>query len=743
MEEVDGKVARQENTRISLVPSLDQKKASSLRPKLIWVAFMSLCACSIVFIIPNATTKRTQNGIKASIAAEEHSNLPSQMVLGGGGAKQRRYSKTESTFVDRIVAANANISHNNAKMSKGQLRPPHSNPNNNQKTLSLLYPAGLMGGFRNQAMRFIGLLKHAMDNDYDNILLSTTVWASRYRELDHINNTGAPRKFWPIPFDELFDVDHWNTFFQPSKFKNKQNHNFSFPILTYQLEEDITKKVQCWQPSSQSKKPSINALVENDKTKSDLPLLTRRMLFGSEGENDDETLAKEFLETGGHARTNFWLDPVEDETVEFLTGDKMRKKQHRVDVSSNVQNCTHPHVFGGKTALLWNSYLHIAKTNKRGKVPDAPQYQKLIETVDEALVPAKPWRILADRCVEHHLGLGFDEFRDEEEDPHAVGHDHGYIALHARVEPEMLSHKCGKHMIRNLTTILDLVELLSTDYNSPKGLSSEERDYGINSLNYASPISKALRQQVHDPQQRHRRLKGIFVAVARDELADEISFPKFHNITRHNLGVLNKRSVSYDGQGKQMYSESLQKRDKNKQQGDEEKGEQKVEEAITITSENKRRRLSKAENDESPSRQLPLFECGEGWVKHAFYESEERQQKLLTPTSQKDKQYTNNGLYGLYNKYGPRTFKDDSKPNFPLLPLPQDYFGDLLPSMLNFWLAVRADVFVGVKNSSWSTDVWTTRYHMGKGDRNFEYTQGLGIIAIGNGGLPPPHKNCK
>ena len=718
---------------------------------------MSLCMWSIVFIIPKSISNSTHNGIVAAIIAEENSILPTQIVLGGGA---RQYVKNETTsttgtrttksathdattaFVDQIAAANnANSSHDNNKVSKKEQPRPNPDRFNNRKTLSLLYPAGLMGGFRNQAMRFIGLLKHAMDNDYDNILLPTTIWSSRYRE---------SRKFWPVPFDELFDVDHWNTFFQPAKFKNPQNQHFSFPILSYQPEEEIPNKVLCWQSkSSRSQQPSIKALANHNKTKSDLPLLTRRILFGPEGENDETAKTKEFLETKSDSRrTNFWLDPVKYETIEFLTGDKMRKTQHRVDASEKVRNCTHPHVFGGKTAVLWNSYLQIAKTNQHGKVPNMPQYQKLIETVDEALVPAKPWRILADRCVEHHLGLGWDDFRQEEEDPHAIGHDHGYIALHARVEPEMLSHKCGKDMNRNLATILDLVELLSKDYNSPSGLSPKEKEYGKNALHYTSPISDTLRQQVHDPEQRHRRLKGIFVAVARDELQDEISFPKFHDITRKNLAVLNQRSVSFDDGGNQMYSKSLQTREaqqKQQQQGKEEK--QKVMKAATIKSEDKRRRLQ-AENDASPPfTQLPLFECGEGWVKHAFYESEERQQKLLTPTSQKHKQYPNNGLYGLYNKYGPQhTSKDDnpnSKPTFPLLPLPQNYFGDLLPSLLNFWLAVRADVFVGVRKSSWSTDVWTTRYHMGKGDRNFEYTQDRGIMPIGNDGLPPPHKQCK
>ena len=74
--------------------------------------------------------------------------------------------------------------------------------------------------------------------------------------------------------------------------------------------------------------------------------------------------------------------------------------------------------------------------------------------------------------------------------------------------------------------------------------------------------------------------------------------------------------------------------------------------------------------------------------------------------------------------------------------LEKDHFGSLVPSMLNFYIATHATVFVGVAGSSWSNDVWTTRYHQGKGDANFQYTPS-GIIPVPNGGLPDAHKNCK
>ena len=70
-----------------------------------------------------------------------------------------------------------------------------------------------------------------------------------------------------------------------------------------------------------------------------------------------------------------------------------------------------------------------------------------------------------------------------------------------------------------------------------------------------------------------------------------------------------------------------------------------------------------------------------------------------------------------------------------------NYYGTLIPMVMNFYIATEAEVFIGTKGSSWSTDVWTTRYYQGKGDRNFKYTK-EGIVPIPNNGLPVPHANC-
>jgi hypothetical protein len=70
-------------------------------------------------------------------------------------------------------------------------------------------------------------------------------------------------------------------------------------------------------------------------------------------------------------------------------------------------------------------------------------------------------------------------------------------------------------------------------------------------------------------------------------------------------------------------------------------------------------------------------------------------------------------------------------------------YGSLLESVLNFYIAVQSDVFVGVGNSSYSADVFTTRYYQGKGDTNYRYSKTEGLVLVENGGLPEPHVNCR
>lgn len=60
---------------------------------------------------------------------------------------------------------------------------------------------------------------------------------------------------------------------------------------------------------------------------------------------------------------------------------------------------------------------------------------------------------------------------------------------------------------------------------------------------------------------------------------------------------------------------------------------------------------------------------------------------------------------------------------------------DLVASIVNFFTIIEADRFVGVKGSSFSTDLFSVRYYMGKGGNYILSAEGVEEMV----GPPPPH----
>jgi hypothetical protein len=223
-----------------------------------------------------------------------------------------------------------------------------------------------------------------------------------------------------------------------------------------------------------------------------------------------------------------------------------------------------------------------------------------------------------------HESQGFNWFcskattEDNAETPTAKP-SYKYLALHARIELEMMAHACGKDMEWNLTKIVQQVQEL------------------------AASAATSTRSDDNNGNTRSQKVQGLFVAVSRSGMQEG--------------GGLYRRFQAYA-------DDNLQTLD----------------------------RLVRGVTTNSP---LPVFECGENMLQEYY----------------------------------------QAHPDIP------DH-GSLLQSVINFDIAVNADIFVGVRKSSYSTDVWTTRYHQGKGDTNYEYTKS-GTRQIENGGLPVPHINCK
>ncbi|KAG7351757.1 hypothetical protein IV203_007805 [Nitzschia inconspicua] len=525
---------------------------------------------------------------------------------------------------------------------KHQKQQSHSQ---NITTLALLYPTGLIGGYRNQAMRFEAFVKHAMDQNITQILLPSLLWSTRY-------NNQRNNFFWPVPFQDLFDVEHWNSFSfstQPAipNISNNTPSTIKLPLLV-----DSIQNADCWRHDPISK-------TESERI--------RQTLFG----NDYSTAVNRTAQTSPiiPIRNGDWfipkltehvvmtsatrLTPTANATVNYLAGNSgtaIRKHNFK----DAVQHCQHPRVYGGGThaGVLWNQYLSMSHLQPGNDVhnakPNTVRTANMIATIHRALIPALQWRTLASRCVQHHLNDSVNNQRKGAKDTL------GYVVLHARVETEMMVNKCGQDMEKNLTTLFDRVDVFIDRYN----------------------------EQQLPP---NRQLHGTMVAVGREGMQQQSS--KVADLVAHNWKTLNERSISYIN-GK--YTLVVQQSTETNVNG------------TLLTAHQLRPRQKQDLARRQFAYHLPMFECGEGWVDQAFYND-------------------------------PSVNEDN---------LPHNYYGDILPSLINFWLAVEADVFIGVMKSSWSTDVWTARYYQGKGRNNFQYTSDNGIIPVSHGGLPPSHTNC-
>ena len=236
--------------------------------------------------------------------------------------------------------------------------------------------------------------------------------------------------------------------------------------------------------------------------------------------------------------------------------------------------------------ILWYDYIAY-----KGNIPF-----NATSLVMQALRPKQKWRDVASQCVRKHASSS------------------NYVALHARVELDMMRHNCGQTMEKNFTKILDMVSKLTQDLSVP--------------------------------------VQGIFVAVSRNGMENQETqskYEEYKEFLTENINTMNRivgKDATHQGEGLR-------------------------------------------------NGQVSVFECG----KHAVEQ---------------------------YYKTHP------GEPNC----------GSLLHGMVNFYIATEATAFVGVRGSSYSNDIWTTRYHQGKGNTNYEYTP-HGIVRIGNGGLPPSHTTCK
>jgi hypothetical protein len=429
-----------------------------------------------------------------------------------------------------------------------------------------------MGGYRNQVIRFVSLCVHAVEHNMTALFLPSLLWSTQLVTGQQDSKKLGP--WQPIPMEWIFDVEHWNAY-------SKTHPDSRLPSLVRDLPDS-----DCW---LQTTKTNANATIDS----SDQSMTPLRQAVWNQGT----------------------LRAIANLTKQLVAGQLPSFNLRKQDFYPAVQHCQNPVVYGGGRSFgrLWNDYMR--HRNKKGG-HDIP-YQQDIHVL-QALRPAPVWRRAAQHCVQQHINIvptATTATRQQQQLPLR------YLALHARIELDMMAHTCGRNMEWNLTKIVGQIQDFDVD--------------------------------------------GIFVAVSREGMqgsGNDKLYIKFQSHADDNQQTMD-RLVRYGlDRGKKVPSSTT--------------------------------RIANEIAESTPTR-IPFFECGEGLLQEY---------------------YTSHA----------------SVPDH----------GSLLHSAVNFDIACNAEIFVGTKGSSYSTDVWTTRYHQGKGASNYEYTQD-GIQKIENEGLPAPHINCK
>jgi hypothetical protein len=456
-------------------------------------------------------------------------------------------------------------------------------------TLALLYPPGLIGGYRNQVMRFIAFCVYAKQHGHGQILLPSLFWTTELNDERVMNATNKDDSRWfPVPFSWIFDVEHWNTFHQ------------HLPKLV----DHMPHNSDCWMEATEL--PGYQQLLDGQKTNSHQSgqhSVNNNMHYYQYSTNDDPSSKPLVINHFQRiALLQGTLRPVSNISIPKIIQQTIFNAR-KEDYLPLVQHCTNPYVYGGgtKSGRLWNDFLHFrhnASEQRQGQSGSVVPYQTDV-WIYRALRPASRWRDLAETCTRSATPNG------------------RYIALHARVELEMMNHPCGTNMEKNLTKIVEQV-------------------YDLHDIIMEKGNSETA--------------SGLFLAVSRDgmKVNNTGAYRQFKKYAKENLRTLD------------------------------------------ILSTNQTHLLFGTRKYE-----LPVFECGKKALMEYYA------QHLDVPNH-----------------------------------------GSLLESVINFHVAVSADIFVGVKGSSFSNDIWTTRYWQGKGDTNYQYTLS-GIVKVENDGLPEPHGNCK
>jgi len=438
-----------------------------------------------------------------------------------------------------------------------------------------------MGGFRNQHMRFVAFVAFAKKHNIKQVLLQSLRWCD------------PENKFRSIAHENIFDVDYWN----------EHAESYGLPLLVH-YDPDVLEVVvkgsgeaiRCFNETS-----SLYSGLDEALLRSHMTNLRRTDIWKMMGQGPFK-----------HCRRDMRRENDPDRIINHA----------RQDDSTNA---TYQYTFlvphGGlkSSGRLWHEYeaLQNGRTETknvtvRNTIHETyPEHVDIEKAVYKLMRPSAPIRSVIRDTVKSSLP-------NDKNDPHL-------LALHPRVEPNMLVHRCAKLMEPHLSKIFDRIRNFTH-------LCSSDANLNLTTCNF----------------------DAVFVAIGAPQIEGAAGLKSKGTKSELERIMIENSETLHEARAHGVFGS------------------------------------------------IPMFESGTDSA---------RQVKLHVVS------------------------RVNGTSSVKVMPAEHTGVLELIASILNFFTAVEADTFIGVRGSSYSTDVISVRWYLKKGDNYIVGRTGIKQLY----GPAPPH----
>jgi len=499
---------------------------------------------------------------------------------------------------------------------------PHNYPTTIPKAVTTLvhYDPYLMGGFRNQHMRFVGFMSFAVKNNITQVLLPSLRWLDAYN------------KPYSIHHELLFDVNYWNMRASELGLPLLVDYNPNIlegVVLVSSANNNETQEevIPCWNATSSLFSGVDESLIRHPSTNirkvNGWELIGQGHFFS----HCRRTLAPSWDNKPETIQQEAEASREEDYNSTFTTNNSTST------TTNKVYRYTHLVPHGGLqgNGRLWNDYIGLQRS-RRGTTQSIgvgnnqirqvyPDHVHVEKAIYELLRPSKYLSLAIDGVMQNAIQR--NDTAATIDKPKAR-----LLALHPRIEQEMMTHACAKYIETNLTKVFEMIRTYPPLIETNSSINSEYR------------------------------FDLMFLAVSKDQV-DKIP-----------TGILASNPIPIEN-NKTLWNARMHG-------------------------------VFGHENN----RGIPMFESGT-----------DAASRIQFPRLHNGKHEQNTSAF-------------DTPESLGVL--------ELVGSVINFFLLVQADIFVGVKGSTYSTDAFSVRYYQGGKENYIVGPDGIERLY----GSQQPHTKC-